>query len=72
MKWLNRFWSDEEGQGITEYACVLAFTSCVIVTVFAVTQGTFADAIFTAYSTMASEINRLSDAAANGGPPAGP
>ena len=66
MAWLREFWSDDGGQGITEYACVLAFTSLIIIMVFSITQGSFADAIFSCFSRMAEEIDRLCTAANQG------
>lgn len=66
MLWLSEFWSDDEGQGITEYACILAFVSLLVCAVFAVAQGTFADSIFESFSSMSREIVRLVDAAGGG------
>lgn len=65
MSWLRQFLSDEGGQGITEYACVLAFTSLIIVMVFSVGNGTFSDAIFGCFSSMASQIEALNVATFN-------
>ena len=61
---LNRFITDESGQGITEYGAILAFVAILVAVVFAITQGALAGAISKAFSAVVSQLNKLSDAAA--------
>ncbi|MBY0548623.1 MAG: hypothetical protein K2W95_15235 [Candidatus Obscuribacterales bacterium] len=63
MLWLSEFWSDDGGQGITEYACILAFVSLLIASVFAIAQGSFSDSLFASFSSMSREIGRLCETA---------
>ncbi len=66
MTWFRDFWSDDGGQGITEYACILAFVALLIVMVFSVGSGTFSSAIFESFSSMVGQLDRLTGAASSG------
>jgi Flp pilus assembly pilin Flp len=61
---LNRFIQDESGQGITEYGAILAFVAILVAVVFAITQGALAGAISKAFSSVVTQLNNLSGAAA--------
>lgn len=61
---LNRFIQDESGQGITEYGAILAFVAILVAVVFAITQGALAGAISKAFSSVVTQLNALSGAAA--------
>jgi len=60
---LQRFISDESGQGITEYGAILAFVAILVAVVFALTQGALAGAISSAFSSVVQQLNALSSAA---------
>lgn len=62
---INRFISDESGQGITEYGAILAFVAILVALVFSITQGALTSAISKAFSAVVSQLNNLSNAAAN-------
>ncbi|MBA4075214.1 MAG: hypothetical protein C0508_09240 [Cyanobacteria bacterium PR.023] len=62
---INRFISDESGQGITEYGAILAFVAILVALVFSITQGALTSAISKAFSAVVSQLNNLSSAAAN-------
>ncbi len=54
-----RFFTDDSGQGITEYGAVLAFVAFLMVAVFAAGQSTFATAIKGPFSSTANTLNHL-------------
>lgn len=60
---INRFISDESGQGITEYGAILAFVAILVALVFSITQGALTAAISKAFSAVVSQLNNLSAAA---------
>jgi Flp pilus assembly pilin Flp len=62
---INRFISDESGQGITEYGAILAFVAILVALVFSITQGALTAAISKAFSAVVSQLNNLSSAGAN-------
>ena len=62
---INRFISDESGQGITEYGAILAFVAILVALVFSITQGALTQAISKAFSAVVRQLNNLSTAAAN-------
>ena len=64
---LQFFRDEEEGQGITEYGAILAFTSLLIVVVFSFAQGSLAYALSQSVSSMIGQLDRLNShtAAAN-------
>lgn len=62
---INRFISDESGQGITEYGAILAFVAILVALVFSITQGALTQAISKAFSAVVSQLNNLYSAAAN-------
>jgi Flp pilus assembly pilin Flp len=56
---LNRFVSDESGQGITEYGAILAFVAILIVVVAGFVSGTLRSALSNAFSLIGSALNNL-------------
>lgn len=56
---IDRFVSDESGQGITEYGAILAFVAVLIVVVAGFVNGGLKSAISNAYSLVASALNAL-------------
>ncbi|CAN5349648.1 hypothetical protein BH11CYA1_BH11CYA1_13350 [soil metagenome] len=62
---INRFISDESGQGITEYGAILAFVAILVALVFSITQGALTSAISKAFSAVVSQLNNLSNAASS-------
>jgi len=48
------------GQGITEYACILAFVALLVALTFGTTKGQLMPALSAAFSSVASELNLLS------------
>lgn len=48
------------GQGITEYACIIAFVAILVTLVFTVTQGKLALALSAAFSAVAQQVINLS------------
>jgi Flp pilus assembly pilin Flp len=61
--YLHRFFTDESGQGITEYGAILAFVAILVALVFSLTQGALKGAICSAFSAVAHQLNNLSSAA---------
>jgi len=51
------------GQGITEYAAILAFVALLVALVFAFAPSSLSGAISAAFSCVVSEINNMSAAA---------
>lgn len=64
-KLLKQFIQEEEGQGISEYACVLAFTCLLIATVFGFSQGSLSFAISQSANSMITQLDRLNVATKN-------
>ena len=62
---INRYVSDESGQGITEYGAILAFVAILVAVVFFITQGALTAAISKAFSSVVSQLNNLSNVAAS-------
>lgn len=60
---LNRFVTDESGQGITEYGAILAFVAILVAVVFGITKGALTNAISAAFSAVVAQLNNLSAAA---------
>jgi Flp pilus assembly pilin Flp len=60
---VNRFITDESGQGITEYGAILAFVAILVALVFGITKGALTGAISAAFSAVVSQLNNLSSAA---------
>lgn len=50
------------GQAISEYAMLLAFVAILVAIVFAIAPGKLGPAVFAAFSSMANQLNLLSDA----------
>jgi Flp pilus assembly pilin Flp len=59
------FVQEESGQGINEYAAIMAFVSMVFMLVFSLTQGALADTIMECFSSMAGQLNKLANAPTN-------
>lgn len=55
----REFWADDGGQAITEYFCILAFVALLIVMVFSISNGSFADALFAAFSSISDAITQM-------------
>jgi len=60
-----QFLQEESGQGINEYAAIMAFVSLVFMLVFSLTEGALAATIMQCFSSMAGQINRLANAPTN-------
>ena len=58
------YFTNESGQGITEYGAILAFVAILVAVVFSITQGALSSAISKAFSAVVSQLNKLSSAAA--------
>ncbi|MBX9690221.1 MAG: hypothetical protein K2X27_26145 [Candidatus Obscuribacterales bacterium] len=58
-KCIKRFTQEEDGQGITEYACVLAFVCLLVLVVFEFSQGSLAFALSQSVSSMVGQLDRL-------------
>src|SRR5262249_39204975 len=63
---MREFISNEDGQGITEYGAILAFVAILVAVVFGITNGALTTSISNAFSAVVSQLNALSDAAAQG------
>jgi Flp pilus assembly pilin Flp len=59
-----------KGQGITEYASIMAFVAIAILFAFSIVQGSLAVAVAQSYSSAAGQTNRLVAAASEGQIPA--
>jgi Flp pilus assembly pilin Flp len=60
---VERFFSEESGQGITEYGAILAFVAVLVALVFTITKGALASAISHAFSAIITQLNNLSSGA---------
>ena len=60
---MKDFIKDESGQGITEYAAVLAFVAILVAVVFGFTQGSLRNAISQSMSTIVAQLNLLNKSA---------
>jgi Flp pilus assembly pilin Flp len=60
---VNRFITDESGQGITEYGAILAFVAILVALVFGITKGALTGAISSAFSAVVGQLNNLTAAA---------
>ncbi len=56
---VRRVLQDESGQGINEYAAILAFLATCIFLVFVMSNGTLGQALSGAFSNMVNEMDRL-------------
>ncbi len=59
---LSKFFTDESGQGITEYGAILAFVAVLVALVFSITKGALTSAISHAFSAVITQLNNLSSA----------
>ncbi|MBN8660619.1 MAG: hypothetical protein J0M35_09670 [Candidatus Obscuribacter phosphatis] len=64
-KVVRRFFSDEEGQGITEYGAIIAFVSLLVALTFSAANGSLMPAVSRAFREASSQLNALSSAAAS-------
>lgn len=62
---VREFFEDESGQGINEYAAIMAFVSMVFMLVFSLSQGSLANALIQSVSGMSGQLYRLIAASAN-------
>lgn len=51
--------ADESGQGINEYAAIMAFIALMIMLAFSVANGELATSLSSAFSGAVSQMNRL-------------
>ena len=65
FNYIREFFQEEDGQGISEYAAVLAFVSLLIICVFGFTQGSLSFAISQTHSTIVGQFDRLNNATAS-------
>lgn len=56
---LEDFFSDESGQGITEYGAILAFVALLVAVVFSFASGTLTSAISQSFSTIVRQLNQI-------------
>jgi Flp pilus assembly pilin Flp len=47
------------GQGITEYACVIAFIAILVALTFSLAKGGLQPAISSAFSSISSQVNQM-------------
>lgn len=62
---IKSFICEEDGQGISEYAAILAFTCLLIIAVFGFSQGTLAYSLSQSVSSIIGQLDRLNTAVAN-------
>lgn len=62
---MQKFITNESGQGITEYGAILAFVAILVAVVFGITKGALSSAISAAFSAVVSQLNNLSKSAAS-------
>lgn len=62
---IKEFIKEEDGQGISEYAAILAFTCLLIILVFSFTSGTLAYALSESVSSMVGQLDRINIATNN-------
>jgi Flp pilus assembly pilin Flp len=60
---LNR---DERGQGLTEYAAVIAFVAILVAITFGFSKGSLMPAVSGAFSAVAAQVNEMSAAGGSG------
>jgi len=59
----KRLFKSSSGQGITEYAAILAFVALLVALVFAFAPSTLSAAVSAAFSSVISQINNMSASA---------
>lgn len=59
---IHQFVHEEDGQGISEYAAVLAFTCFLIILVFSFSQNTLAYALSESVSSIVGQFDRINNA----------
>ncbi len=64
-KLVRRFFSDEEGQGITEYGAIIAFVSLLVALAFSAANGSLMPAVSRAFREVSSQLNSLASAASS-------
>ena len=55
------FVAEEDGQGINEYAAIMAFITLMCILVFTIARGTYFDAVTGTYSSITNEVNRVTN-----------
>jgi Flp pilus assembly pilin Flp len=58
----QRLFKRSSGQGITEYAAILAFVALLVALVFAFAPSTLSGAVSAAFSSVISQLNNMSAA----------
>ena len=61
-KGLRAFLRKQSGQGITEYAAMIAFVAVLVAVVFTITHGGLEKSISAAYSSIVVQLQNLSSA----------
>lgn len=62
---IRNFFVEESGQGLNEYAAMLAFVSLLVMLVFWISKGTFFGAIEESYSSVNQQLVNLNNTANN-------
>lgn len=62
IKAIRNFFVEESGQGMTEYAAMLAFVSLLVMLVFWISKGTFFGAVEESYSSCYTVLEKMCDA----------
>jgi hypothetical protein len=57
---------NEHGQGITEYACVIAFVAILVSITFGFSKGQLLPSVSAAFSAVSTNINNMSTAGGDG------
>jgi Flp pilus assembly pilin Flp len=57
------FFTDESGQGITEYGAILAMVAVLVGVCFSLTSGKLTSGILQCYSAITTQLNNLSSGA---------
>ncbi|MGB4589579.1 MAG: Flp family type IVb pilin [Clostridiaceae bacterium] len=63
MEFLRKLWSEEEGQGLVEYALIIALVSVMLV----LALGTFRDEIGKVFTRIQTELGKAAPATVPGG-----
>jgi Flp pilus assembly pilin Flp len=58
LRLLRQFYTDESGQGMTEYVAILAFIACFVALTFTL-QGPLSRGLSNAFSSCSNQLNSL-------------
>jgi|688.fasta_scaffold2407645_1 Flp pilus assembly pilin Flp len=61
-RFMERFYKEEDGQGITEYGAIIAFVSVLVFFVFTFANGTLSQSLQQCSSSMIGQLNRINNA----------